>query len=63
MTPLLLDIPKDLSTWIALLIAVGAVAFVMFRPKMLKKKDPLEYRRKLAFHQKVKSAADYGLPK
>jgi homoserine kinase type II len=30
---------------------------------MVKKKDPLEYRRKLAFHQKVKSAADYGVPK
>jgi homoserine kinase type II len=30
---------------------------------MVKKKDPLEYRRKLAFHQKVRSAADYGLPK
>jgi homoserine kinase type II len=29
---------------------------------MVKKKDPLEYRRKLAFHQKVRSAADYGLP-
>ena len=30
---------------------------------MVKKKDPLEYRRKLAFHQKVRSAADYGLPR
>ena len=30
---------------------------------MVKKKDPLEYRRKLAFHQKVRGAADYGLPK
>ena len=30
---------------------------------MVKKKDPLEYRRKLAFHQKVRSAADYGPPK
>jgi homoserine kinase type II len=30
---------------------------------MVKKKDPLEYRRRLAFHQKVRSAADYGLPK
>jgi homoserine kinase type II len=29
---------------------------------MVKKKDPLEYRRKLAFHQTVKTAADYGLP-
>jgi homoserine kinase type II len=24
-------------------------------------KDPLEYWRKLRFHQKVRSAADYGL--
>jgi homoserine kinase type II len=30
---------------------------------MVRKKDPLEYRRRLAFHQKVRSAADYGLPK
>ena len=29
---------------------------------LVRKKDPLEYRRKLAFHQHVKSAADYGAP-
>ena len=29
---------------------------------MVKKKDPLEYRRKLAFHQKVRSVRDYGVP-
>jgi homoserine kinase type II len=28
---------------------------------MVKKKDPLEYRRKLAFHQKVRSIRDYGV--
>jgi homoserine kinase type II len=28
---------------------------------MVRKKDPLEYRRKLSFHQKVKNAGDYGL--
>jgi homoserine kinase type II len=28
---------------------------------LVKKKDPLEYRRKLAFHQKVTSMADYGI--
>ncbi len=28
---------------------------------LVKKKDPLEYRRKLAFHQKVGSIADYGV--
>ena len=28
---------------------------------MVKPKDPLEYHRKLRFHQAVKSAADYGL--
>jgi len=28
---------------------------------LVRKKDPLEYRRKLAFHQRVKSAAEYGL--
>ena len=28
---------------------------------MVRKKDPLEYRRKLSFHQRVKNAGDYGL--
>ena len=28
---------------------------------LVRKKDPLEYRRKLAFHQQVKSAAEYGI--
>ena len=28
---------------------------------MVKKKDPLEYRRKLAFHRKVSSVRDYGV--
>jgi homoserine kinase type II len=28
---------------------------------LVRKKDPLEYRRKLAFHQRVKSVAEYGL--
>jgi len=27
---------------------------------MVRKKDPLEYRRKLAFHQRVRGVADYG---
>jgi homoserine kinase type II len=30
---------------------------------MVKKKDPLEYRRKLSFHQKVRNVGDYGVPK
>jgi homoserine kinase type II len=29
---------------------------------MVRKKDPLEYRRKLSFHQKVRDVGDYGLP-
>jgi len=29
---------------------------------MVKKKDPLEYRRKLSFHQKVRDVGDYGVP-
>ena len=29
---------------------------------MVKKKDPLEYRRKLSFHQKVLNVSDYGVP-
>ncbi len=41
MLPFLSEMPKNPSTWIALMIAVGAVAFILFRPKM-KKKDPLE---------------------
>jgi homoserine kinase type II len=28
---------------------------------MVKKKDPLEYRRKLSFHQKVRNVGDYGV--
>jgi homoserine kinase type II len=28
---------------------------------MVRKKDPLEYRRRLSFHQRVKNAGDYGL--
>ena len=28
---------------------------------MVKPKDPIEYLRKLRFHQRVASAADYGL--
>jgi homoserine kinase type II len=28
---------------------------------LVKPKDPLEYDRKLAFHRRVTSAADYGL--
>ena len=28
---------------------------------MVRKKDPLEYRRKLSFHQKVQNVGDYGL--
>ena len=28
---------------------------------LVRRKDPLEYRRKLRFHQKVASARDYGL--
>ncbi len=28
---------------------------------LVKKKDPLEYRRKLAFHQKVRTVGDYGV--
>ena len=28
---------------------------------LVRKKDPLEYCRKLAFHQRVRSAAEYGL--
>jgi homoserine kinase type II len=29
---------------------------------MVRKKDPLEYRRKLAFHQQVRGVGDYGVP-
>ena len=29
---------------------------------LVKPKDPLEYVRKLRFHQKARSAGDYGLP-
>ena len=28
---------------------------------LVKPKDPLEYRRKLRFHQSVRSLSDYGL--
>jgi homoserine kinase type II len=28
---------------------------------LVKPKDPLEYARKLRFHQKIKSASDYGV--
>jgi hypothetical protein len=47
---LLANMPKDPSTWVALFVAIGAVAFVMFRPKM-KKKDPLEHKPSMSLAQ------------
>ncbi len=44
MSPFLLDpqTPAGVSQWIALALAVAAIAFVMFRPKFSRRKDPME---------------------
>ena len=47
---LLSEMPKDPTSWLALLVAVAAIAFVMFRNKK-KKSDPLERAPKMSLSQ------------